>query len=93
MRKIPLRQGQAHFRLRTTLAERQIELRVDWLTRYGYYSADIYVDGELVTAGRGMHLGVNLLRYTDVPGELAITGVEPTPETIGRTANLVYAND
>ena len=93
MMTIPLQNGQAHFQLRTTLSDRDVTIRADWLTRFGYYSVDIEVDGELAIAGKGLHPGVNLLRFTDVPGTLTISGEQPSPENIGRTAKLVYSND
>lgn len=92
MRTIPLQNGQAHFRLRTTLAERDVAIHADWLTRYGYYSVDVYVDGALAVAGKGLHPEMNLLKRTDVPGTLTISGDAPTPENLGRTAKLVYIN-
>lgn len=88
-RTIPL-QPAAHLSFRITLDDVSVKLRINWLTRFGYFVLDIDADGERVVSGRGLHRGVNLLEGTDIGGRLSVEGAEPTPDTLGDTAKLRY---
>ena len=90
MRTISLQQGAAHQRFRVNLDNQSVEVRLNWLTRFGYYSVDISVDGERQASGRGLHPEINLLEGTSVAGELYILGRQPTPNNLTVDNRLVY---
>lgn len=90
MRTINLQQGAAHQRFRVNLDGESVEIRLNWLTRFGYYTVDITVNGERQASGRGLHPEVNLLEGTDVGGQLYIKGAQPTPANLTIDNRLVY---
>lgn len=90
MRTINLQQGSAHQRFRVNLDGRSVEVRLNWLTRFGYFSVDIDVEGERQASGRGLHPEINLLEGTDVEGALYIKGLQPTPANLTVDNSLVY---
>ena len=88
-RRIPVEPG-AHVSFRVTLDDKALKIRLNWLTRFEYFSVDIDVDGERVASGRGLHPEINLLEGTEVSGRLFISGAQPTPGNLGDSAVLRY---
>lgn len=90
MSEIPLPQGQAHLRFTIDLGVR-LQVRLDWLTRWGYYHVELYREESLLLAGRGLHPGVDLLSDLSLGvGSLYLDGEEPTPANLGEANTLVH---
>lgn len=89
IRTIPVEPA-AHLSFRVTLDDVQVKLRINWLTRFGYFVFDLDADGERITSGRGLHRGLNLLEGTRIGGRLFVDGIRPTPNTLGRESVLKY---
>lgn len=95
MKAIPLNSGYAFQRFRVQLGNRLLIFRLRWLTRYGYFCADIYEGNMPVTLGRALHPGVNLLAGLNTTiGRLVLDGESPTISTLGVNNRLIwYSND
>lgn len=89
-RTIPLNNGQAHFRFRVNLGGTVVRVRVNWLTRYEYFTVDLSTDEGPLVLGKGLHPQVDLLEGTGVPGRLYIEGAEPTPDNLNVDNKLRY---
>lgn len=88
---IPLRRGLSHFTFRVRLEGVDFRVRLDWLTRYGYFNAVVFRDGQAIIAGRGLHPGVDLLAGLRLGvGELKLEGDPATPDNLGVTNSLVH---
>lgn len=90
MKTIPLENGQSHFRFRVNLGGTVVRVRVNWLTRYEYFTVDLSDDSGPLISGRGLHPQVNLLEGTGLGGSLYIEGDEPTPDNLGVNNKLRY---
>ena len=89
-RTIPLPTGQAHIKFRANLDGHSVRVRLNWLERYGYYTADLEIDGEPAANGRALHPGVDLLDATDVAGRLFLDGKQPRPDNLNVANKLRY---
>jgi len=89
-RTIPLENGQAHIRFRVNLDGTVVSVRLNWLTRFEYYSVDLFVDDAPVATGRGLHPEINLLENTDIEGRLYLEGAQPTPKNLNVDNRLRY---
>lgn len=91
IRAIPLEPGSAHLAFRVELSGVSVRIRLDWLTRFGYYTTRIDGPDGLLVAGAGLHPDMNLLvDVPSIPGRLYIDGVAPTVGNLGDDARLVY---
>jgi len=91
IREIPLQPGNAHLSFRVELSGTPVKIRLDWLTRYGYFNAQVSGPDGVLTAGKGLHPDMDLLvDVPGIPGRLYIDGAAPTVDNLGREARLVY---
>ena len=91
IREIPLQPGNAHLSFRVELSSVSVKVRLDWLTRYGYFNAHITGPDGVLTAGKGLHPDMDLLvDVPSIPGRLYIQGQAPTVDNLGTDARLVY---
>jgi hypothetical protein len=90
IRTIPLNNNQAHFRFRVNLDGTVVRVRVNWLTRYEYFTVDLSTDEGPLISGRGLHPQVDLLEGTGIGGRLFLEGAEPTPENLNVDNKLRY---
>lgn len=70
----------------------QLRIHLHWITRYSYYSVDIF-DYEMnpVAMGRALHPGMNLLDGLNVNmGSLILEGEPPTISNLGIDNKLVW---
>ncbi|MFC0227398.1 phage baseplate plug family protein [Serratia aquatilis] len=88
---IPLNSGAAVQRFRVQLGDRLLIFRLRWLTRYGYFCADIF-EGEIpITLGRALHPGVDLLAGLNTTiGRLVLEGESPNVDTLGASNRLIW---
>lgn len=96
MKTIPLESGYPDFTFSTTLDSTRLKFRFRWLTRYGYYTVDIYnSDGSALTLGRALHVNINLLAGLNTSiGRIVLEGTAPTIDNLGIDNNLNwYADD
>lgn len=92
MSTISLTSGLAYQRFTVTQDDIRLQIYLHWLTRYSYYSVDIYDgSGNPVASGRALHPGVNLLGGLNVNmGSLILEGEQPTINNLGATNSLVW---
>ena len=91
MTEIPLPQGRPHIRFTADLGGVRLRLRLDWLTRWGYFNVELYRDESLLIGGVGLHPGVDLLDGLDLGvGQLYLDGAAPTPANLGEANTLVH---
>ena len=93
MRRIVLPYGKAHFTFSVELDGELINIRANWLTRYGYYIVTIEIPNQgIEVAGRSLHPNIDLLKDLQLTNlqSLFIKGDEPTPNNLGVTSNLYY---
>lgn len=85
MKTIPLSAGLANFSFTTRLNDTQLKFTFRWLTRYGYFSVDIFnSDGSALTLGRVLHVGVNLLDGLNTQiGNIVLEGGKATIANLG----------
>lgn len=92
-RTIPIRRPSAHFTFDVDLQGKRIRIRLDWLTRFEYYTtalSDLETD-KVIVAGVGLHPDVDLLQNTDTDvGKLYLTGTPPTPDNLGSANSLIW---
>lgn len=81
------------------LGQNTLSFKIQWQERFGYFRIDIgKQNGELLTAGRIMNIGVDLLSdlYPSAVGvgygSLKMTGESPTPNNFGIDNKLVWSN-
>ena len=78
------------------LGANNLRLKIQWMTRFDKFRVDIsYVNGELITAGRVMNVGVNMLDGLfprASMGALVLLGDEPTPANLGIDNELVWTD-
>lgn len=78
------------------LGGNNLRLKIQWMTRFDKFRVDIsYVNGELITAGRVMNVGVNMLDGLFPRanmGALVLLGDEPTPVNLGIDNELVWTD-
>lgn len=90
-RTIPLQPGSAHLSFRVELSGTPVRVRLDWLTRYGYYTTRVDGPDGLLVAGAGLHPDMDILvDVPSIPGRLYIDGQAPTVDNLGVEAKLVY---
>ncbi len=89
-RIVPLIQGEAHISLRVSLGGTITTIKLNWLERFGYYTVDLFADGQAVALGRGLHPEVDLLESTNIPGRLFLVGSQPTPQNLNADNRLEY---
>lgn len=85
MKTIPLSAGLANFSFTTRLNDTQLKFTFRWLTRYGYFTVDIFnSDGSALTLGRALHIGVNLLDGLNTGiGNIMLEGEKATLANLG----------
>lgn len=81
------------------LGENTLNIKIQWQERFGYFRADIAKqNGEMLTAGRIMNIGSDLLaNLYPAPdgngyGSLKMAGSVPAPENFGIDNKLVWSN-
>lgn len=81
------------------LGQNTLSFKIQWQERFGYFRVDIgKQNGEILTAGRIMNVGVNLLGdlypspSTGGYGSLKVVGDIPTPQNFGVANRLVWSN-
>lgn len=89
MKNIPLNSGFAFQRFSVQLGNHFLKFYIRWLTRFDYYTVDIYENNQPVALGRALHPGVNLLSglNTDI-GKISLTGEPPTVANLGKNNRL-----
>ena len=94
MRKFTIPSGLAHFQFDANLGTIRLRFRLNWLTRFGYYVVDVSQNDKKLTAGRGLHPGIDLLRGLNLDnGTLTLEGSAATPENMGIDNRLVYREE
>lgn len=85
MKTIPLSAGLANFSFTTRLNDTQLKFALRWLTRYGYFTVDIFnSDGSALILGRALHVGVNLLDGLNTGiGNIVLEGEKATIANLG----------
>lgn len=85
--------------LSANLGANNLRLKIQWQERFGYFRVDISdQQGRILTAGRIMNIGVDLLSglYPANPGarygSLMMAGSDPTPENFGVDNILEWNN-
>lgn len=81
------------------LGQNTLSFKIQWQERFGYFRVDIgKQNGEILTAGRIMNIGVDML-YGIYPsagddgyGSLVMVGEIPTPANFGIDNRLVWSN-
>ena len=92
MKVINLPSGKAHFQFDVELSGVRLRVRLDWLTRWGYYNVTLYRLGAVVARSRALNPDTDLLRGLELGiGSLMLTGAEPTPENLGVKNSLIYS--
>lgn len=84
--------GFAYASFNVTNKNIQLRIHLHWLTRYSYYSVDIF-DSEMnpVAMGRALHPGMDLLDGLNVNmGSLILEGEQPTMGNLGMDNRLVW---
>lgn len=81
------------------LGQNTLSFKIQWQERFGHFRVDIgKQNGEILTAGRIMNVGVNLLGdlypspSTGGYGSLKVVGDIPTPSNFGIDNKLVWSN-
>lgn len=88
---IPLVPGRPFLRFRASLSERQFVFDLNWSTRYGFYSVDVYEDGNAVILGRGLHPDVDIFHGLNLGiGKLYLSGAPATVKNLGISNELRY---
>lgn len=91
IREIPLQPGNAHLSFRVELSGTSVRVRLNWLTRFGYYTVQIEGPDGVLAKGMGLHPDMDLLvDVPSIPGQLYIDGPAPKVDNLGREARLVY---
>lgn len=92
MSTISLTSGLAYQRFTVTQGDVRLQIYLHWLTRYSYYSVDIYDDSENpVALGRALQPGVNLLDGLNINmGSLILEGEQPTINNLGAANSLIW---
>lgn len=91
IREIPLQPGNAHLSFRVELSGTRVRVRLNWLTRFGYFQAIVSDDADVLVAGVGLHPDMDLLvDVSSIPGRLYVQGAAPTVDNLGRDAKLMY---
>ncbi len=92
MKIIPLTNGLAYQKLTVTLNDFNLGLYFLWLTRYGYFTVDIYDSGgSPIVLGRALHVGVNLLSGINSSiGAISLDGDPPTIANLGINNKLKW---
>ena len=94
MRTLPLQSGLAHFQFDAPLSTIRLRFRLNWLTNFGYYVVDVSQNDKKLTAGRGLHPGIDLLQGLNLDiGTLMLEGSAATPENMGIDNRLVYREE
>lgn len=95
MSTIALTSGLAYQDFSTTVNGTRLRFQLRWLTRYQYYSVNIYdTDGEPVALGRALHAGVNLLSGLNLNiGAIALEGEPATLDNLGIKNTLNWTVD
>lgn len=80
--------------LSVQLGANLVRLKIQWMARFNHFRVDIsYLDGALITGGRIMNIGVDLLNGLYPPaylGQMYMIGSEPTPDNLGIDNELVW---
>ncbi|EMB4322236.1 hypothetical protein RJ492_001208 [Pluralibacter gergoviae] len=89
MKIIPLNSGFAYQRFSVQLGNHFLKFRLEWLTRFKYYTVDIYENDQPIVLGRALHPGVNLVAglNTDI-GIISLEGESPTVANLGKSNQL-----
>jgi hypothetical protein len=81
------------------LGQNTLSFKIQWQERFGYFRVDIgKQNGDLLTAGRIMNVGVDLLEdlypssTSNSYGSLKVSGEIPTPSNFGIDNKLVWSN-
>lgn len=81
------------------LGQNTLSFKIQWQERFGYFRVDIgKQNGEILTAGRIMNVGVDLLEdlypssTSNSYGSLQVVGENPTPSNFGIDNKLVWSN-
>lgn len=81
------------------LGQNTLSFKIQWQERFGYFRVDIgKQNGEILTAGRIMNVGVDLLddlypsSTSNSYGSLQVVGENPTPSNFGIDNKLVWSN-
>lgn len=81
------------------LGKNNLRMKIQWQERFGYFRIDISdQSGKILTAGRVMNIGAELLSQIYPSNESAgygsmkMEGSQPTPENLGIDNNLVWNN-
>ncbi len=96
MISIPLSNGavNAHQIFQVELGDNTVEFYVNWNTTEEYWSADLYVEGELKCAGVILLVGDELLGvYNAGLGRLVMAGTDPTLDNLGTDNQLIWISD
>ncbi len=95
-RTVPIRRPSPHFTFNLDLSGTRVQVRLDWLTRFGFYVATItdLESEETLIAGAGLHPGMNLLQDTAMEsGKLYLEGSPATPSNLGEANSLIWETD
>lgn len=88
---IPLSPGNAHLRFRADLGDIVIGVRLDWLTRYGYFNVELSRGDEVIARSRALHPDIDLLEGLGLDaGRLYLDGKPATPDNLGEANKLRY---
>ena len=90
-RTIPIRTPRAHLSFDIEPKGTRLRVRLDWLTRFDYYTAQVSrPGGEVLIAGRGLHPGVDVFQeiFLDI-GKLFLRGQNATPDNLGRDNQII----
>jgi len=93
---IPLSNGavNAHPVFEIELGDNTVEFRINWNTTEQYWSADLYVEGELKCAGVILLVGDELISaYNAGLGKLVMVGIDPTLDNLGVDNRLIWIPD
>lgn len=81
------------------LGQNTLSFKIQWQERFGYFRADIgKQNGEILTAGRIMNVGVDLLQglypssTSNSYGSIKVVGDIPTPSNFGIDNKLVWSD-
>lgn len=92
MSTIPLTSGLAYQTFTVTQGNAKLRFYLHWLTRYRYYSVDVYDSADMpVACGRALHPGMDLVAGLNVDiGTLILEGEQPTLNNLGLTNRLIW---
>ena len=80
--------------LSVQLGANLLRLKIQWMARFNHYRIDIaYLSGELITGGRIMNIGADLLDGlypTKYLGQMYLIGEEPNSTNLGINNELVW---